>query len=114
MFWVLLLILINVNFLYPGEYEYHTCLPKLTRGIFCHALFCILFQLQFPGTVPGKDFSLFCSCCASWRQNKNHGEISSKEIGAKVQQIAVELTPVADYGVMILGKSGCMFLQELG
>lgn len=51
-------------------------------------------SFQFPGTIPEKDLCLFCSHCASWKQTKIR-ETSAKEIGADIQQIAVELTPVA-------------------
>lgn len=66
-------------------------------------------SFQFPGTVPEKDLRLFYSHCASWKQQKSYRETSAKEIGAEVQQIAVELTPVADCGVMRFGEVGHIF-----
>lgn len=73
---------------------------KLIRGIFCHALLHIIFSLQFPGTV---------SLCFLETEQKSYRETSAKETGAEVQQIAVELTPVADHGVMRFGEVGHIF-----
>lgn len=68
--------------------------------------YSVTFSLQFPGTVPEKALRLFYSHCASWKQQKSYRGTSAEEIGAEVQQIVVELTPVADYGVMRFGEVG--------
>lgn len=75
------------------------CLAKLTRGIFCHTLFCTLLQSQLH--FPRKDFregllSFLFMLCFLKSEQKSYREISSTEISAKVQPIAMELTPVAD------------------
>ena len=63
------------------------------KEFFCHALFCNLFQLNFLGlswertSVFTKKFML----CFLETEQKSYQGISSKEIIAKVQQIAVEL-----------------------
>lgn len=51
----------------------------------------------------GPRSSLFTLCFIETEQ-KSYRETSAKEINAEVQQIVVELTPVADYGVVRFGE----------
>lgn len=83
-FQFLLLILINVNCLYPGEYVYHVCLSKLTRGILPYTT-----PHSFPTSVSwdspreGPQPFLFTLCFLE-AERKSCQEISAKEIRAKV------------------------------
>lgn len=91
--------IINVTFLCLGEYVYHMCLAKLTRGIFWHTLFCTFLQSQLH--FRREDFrkgllSFLFMLFFLETEQKSYREISSTEISAKVQPIAMELTPVAD------------------
>lgn len=81
------------------------CLTKLIRGIFCHALLRYLFtSVSWDCPREGPLSFLFTLCFR--KQQKSYRGTSAEEIGAEVQQIVVELTPVADYGVMRFGEVG--------
>lgn len=53
--------------------------------------------------------SFLFTLCFLETEQKSYRETSAKETGAEVQQIAVELTPVADHGVMRFGEVGHIF-----
>lgn len=62
-------------------------------------------RLQFPGLSQRRTQSQL----SMWRflemEQKLYREISAKKISAKAQQIAVELAPAADCGMVRVGKS---------
>lgn len=54
--------------------------------------------------------SFLFTLCFLETEQKSYRETSAKETGAEVQQIAMELTPVADHGVMRFGEVGHIFI----
>lgn len=73
-------------------------LTKLIRGMFRHALLHIIFSVSWDCPREGPPSFLFTLCFLETTKT------SAEETGAEVQQIAVELTPVADCGVMRFGE----------
>lgn len=89
---------------------YTMCWTKLIRGIFlpCTTPHYLFTSVSWDCLREGPPSFLFTLCFLETEQ-KSYRETSAKETGAEVQQRAVELTPVADHGVMRFGEVGHIY-----